>query len=260
MSAVELVEIEQLVPSTIPKPMGSLSVTFAPRTISNDDGVDAIFDGINDSATLTDINALAYNTNQQLRGLEGFNNAQNEAIAEQTNQSLAQVSNNFVLVNDKLASIVGDINSLNDTFSTDEEREQLKATLDLVKQQLEETDTDVIATINANVGVLAQRDVTWQRECSVGTSNGRYEFVFSDEIGKVFDSESEVVVSVQVKGNPKATAYVVSKSATSAVVQVMSNGTHLIPTTKDCALESVELIFTVTHKQKDMLQAIAVAE
>jgi hypothetical protein len=257
MSAVTLEAIEQVDSSSILKPeVSQIVYALTTRNLSNDDGAEAIFDYINASATKEDLVAILTEINSVILEVKAGNVAQNESISTEVNARLTAIANNLVLLNDSLAQTQTDVANLDDIFSTDAAREELRAALELVAQQLQDVDTNVIATINHNVSVMAQRDVTWQKVCSVASSNGQYSFVYADEIAKVFDSATEVVVSAQVKGSAKAYAYVTGWDANGATIQVETKGTHMIPVPKDCAVQNVEVTVTITHKQKNLLQGV----
>lgn len=257
MGAVVLENIEQIQAcSTSNTQLQEIVYAITNRDLCNSDGIDAIFEYINSSATQGELQTIITQVNQAIMTLKANTNSECELMSFEMNSRLTKITNNLVLLNNALEATKIDIANLDNIFSTDAERESLRVALELIDLQLKNTQLDIIATINSNIKILAKRDVIWQKVCNVTSTNGIYELIFSSEIQQVFSSRGEISVSVQVKGTSKAYAFVVDWNKDKAVIQVETKGTHLVPMPKDCSTKNVQIVVTIVHRPKDMFRCV----
>ena len=206
---------------------------------------------------VTDINSQIDNIindmNVQMLALRTQNLTTSADVAREINDVTGQLTLNIEAVKRIADNSQAKIAALNDVYATDGAAAERIAEVNELIATLNGADMDFVQAVDGVIDEVNSMKRTNVKEVIMNAGTGTYAFSLASEGFGEFLDVSDYEIAVEVIGNNKVEAHVVSKTVTGFSIECKSQGVHFVPQPIDGAVTPVNLSVEIKHSKRDPL-------
>jgi hypothetical protein len=143
--------------------------------------------------------------------------------------------------------------ALDETFATDADLAAKLARINSFIETIDKSALDLVSALDLAVDELNGLRRVEEKEITVTSANGVYDFVMATEGFGEFIAASDYTARVQVWDNAQALAFPEEKTKDGFKIRIKSHGKHFIPQPWQADAVPVKVVVTVTHGKRDPL-------